>query len=174
MRVAKFLKLVVILTLFGNAQYSLAKSLVAKKDGVKVYAEGSKKSKVVATLAKGDEMESTERKGMYWQVDYKGKKGFVSVMKVKKKAGQSSGGIAEALRDAVKQGRDESDATNSRQRSAVMGVRGLDESSETEFAGNVKPNLRMVYNMEGFLVKQTDVDAIGDLVASEIEKKIGQ
>ena len=71
----------------------------------------------------------------------------------------------------LNRGRKENDAANARQRSTVMGVRGLDENEETAFAGNVKPNLRMVYAMEDIVVKADEIDQIGDLVFKEIEKK---
>jgi hypothetical protein len=52
-----------------------------------------------------------------------------------------------------------------------MGVRGLDESGETSFAGNVKPNLRQVYVMEDRIVEQKSLDDLAGLVAKEMEAR---
>ena len=81
-----------------------------------------------------------------------------------------SSAIAEALKDAVKQGREEGDGANVRARSAVMGVRGLDESDSSSFAGNVKPNLRMVYAMEDLLVGSDQLSLHEDRVFNEAER----
>ena len=104
-------------------------NLEAKKNGVKVYTDASKKSKVIKKLKKGDGLVAKGRKGMYWELE--GGDGFVSVMKVKRKK-SSDGGVSNAMRKLVKQGRDAEDPGNSRARSGVMGVRGLDESGDTQ------------------------------------------
>lgn len=155
---------------FAFSVSAFAGMVEAKRDGVKVFAEANKKADVLKKLKKGEALETKERKGMYWLIDLEGKEAYVSVMKVKRtKDGGSA--ISDALRSAVEQGRRENDAANARQRSTVMGVRGLDENEKTAFAGNVKPNLRMVYAMEDIVVKSSDIDKIGDLVFQEIEKK---
>ena len=159
--------------LFGLSQVAHAAGMVAaKRNGVKVFATASKKGKVIKTLQKGEAVESKDRKGMYWQVTVDGKPGFVSVMKVKRKKGKASS-LTKKIQSAVSQGRDAEDVANNRSRSAVMGVRGLDESSETAFAGNVKPNLRMVYKMEDILVKPDQIEKLGEQVFAEIESKVG-
>lgn len=145
-----------------------AKFVEAKKNGVKVYAEASKKATVLTTLKKGQSLDALERKGMYWKVKVSGKEAFVSVFKVKKV--NDSSAIAEALKDAVKQGREEGDGANARARSAVMGVRGLDESDSSSFAGNVKPNLRMVYAMEDLLVTSDEITELENKVFDESER----
>jgi len=152
---------------FSGAVYA-GKFVKAKKDGVKVYAEASKKADVLTTLTKGQSLDASERKGMYWQVKVSGKLAFVSVFKVKKV--NKSSAIAEALKDAVKQGREEGDGANVRARSAVMGVRGLDESDSSSFAGNVKPNLRMVYAMEDLLVGSDQLSLHENSVFNEAER----
>lgn len=152
-----------------------ARELTAKKNGVKVYAESSKKSEVIAKLKKGDVLSEQGRKGMYWNVKLEnGKEGFVSVLKVKRKKGKGSSEFASALRKAVQQGRSQGDASNVRSRSAVMGVRGLDESEDTAFAGNVKPNPRLVLNLENYTVDQEKIENIGKLVEQEIESKMSK
>ena len=110
---------------------------------------------------------------MYWEVNLaQDQKGYISILGVKPAPAESGGSLAEAIRGAVQQKRDDSDASNMRARSTVMGVRGLDESDETQFAGNVKPNLVMVGNLEKFQVPQKQVDRIGDLVNDEIRRKL--
>ena len=160
---------------FGMGLYGMtafAGKVAAKKDGVKVYSKASKKSDVLKTLKKGEDIETKERKGMYWQVAVSSsQKGYVSVLKVKKTE-KSASVLGAALKSAVEQGRDEDDSSNVRARSAVMGVRGLDETNSTANAGNVKPNLRMVYAMEDITLSAKDLDSLGDSVFAEIEKKV--
>ena len=54
-----------------------------------------------------------------------------------------------------------------------MGVRGLAQDEDTEFAGNVKPNLRAVYFMEDAFVSEKQLEGLGDLVFAEIENAAG-
>ena len=84
-------------------------------------------------------------------------------MKVTKISESSQSGLSNILRQAVQE-RVADGVSNSRQRSTVMGVRGLDESDEMAFAGNVKPNLRMVYNLESFGNRQDLVERIMKLI----------
>lgn len=161
----------IIAIVSGLAAYQAnAASVEAKKDGVKVLDAPSTSGNVVATLNKGDTAESEDRQGMYWAVKVNGKPGFVSVMAVNRKQGEPSS-LSNAIKTAVKQGRSDDDPASARGRSAVMGVRGLDDSDETAFAGNVKPNLRMVFQMEDLQVEPKKVEALGELVFAEIEKK---
>lgn len=145
----------------------------AKKDGVQVFADAQNKSAVMATMKKGDQLEAKERKGMYWEVKLPGgKAGFVSVIAVQHKPGEGSSGLNNAIRNAVTNSRPSTDGTAAtRQRSAVMGVRGLDESGSTAFAGNVKPNLRSVFAMEDRVVSANEIESLGNLVMNEIGSK---
>jgi len=150
----------------------MAAQVEAKKDGVTVHATPDKAGSVIATLKSGETLEAKERKGMYWEVKTaNGKAGYVSVMTVKHKPGDGASNLGAAIRDAVKDGRSTSDAANARSRSAVMGVRGLDESDETSFAGSVKPNLRAVYAMEDFSIQATAIDGLGEEVFAEISRR---
>jgi len=147
--------------------------LVAKKNGVKVSDQPKKDAAIVLTLNQGDAVESIERQGMFWKVKTSaGKTGYVSFLEVNRKAGESSGSLSSAIREAARDSRDMDNVKGARSRTAVMGVRGLDESKETAFAGNVKPNLRMVYAMEDRLVSQSDVDKIGELVQREVAARL--
>jgi hypothetical protein len=143
-------------------------TLSAKKDGVEVLADPQKGSNVLKTLKAGETLEASERKGMFWEVKVGGGTGYVSVLNMKREAG-GDGKLNDALRAAVTEGRDSGD--NSRARSAVMGVRGLDASDETAFAGNVKPNLTLVFQMEDFYIPKQDLERHSELVMKEVEKK---
>lgn len=163
----------VIIGIAGFASSALAGDVEAKKNGVKIYSEASKKSSVVKTLKKGETVEFVERKGMYWQVKANGGKAFVSVMDVKK-APESNSNLSDAIRSVVKDGRSTDDVAGQRSRSAVMGVRGLDEDDTVSFAGDTRPNLRSVYAMEDFTVGQAKVDKLGELVFAELEQNMGE
>ena len=167
-------KVVVVLFLVGGmAPLAFAGKVEVKRKTVKVYEKASKSSSVVETLKKGVVLETKERKGMYWEVVLSsGKSGFVSVMGVKRKAVTKDSNISSALRAVAQKGRRDGDSSNIRTRSAVMGVRGLDESSETAFAGNVKPNLRMVYSMENIHVGKKKVRELERLIEKEITRKM--
>ena len=127
-----------------------AGSVEAKQNGVPVTAAPDKAAAVVQTLKAGEVVETVERKGMYWQVKAAGgKTGFVSVMAVKVKASDSdSGSLAGAIQNAVQTGRSSSEGASARARATVMGVRGLDETNDTSYAANTRPNLKAVFSME--------------------------
>lgn len=167
-----FTKMILLLSLMVAVD-AFAKSVVeAKKKGVKVYAKADKKSDVISKMKKGEQLPASDRSGMYWQVTLSsGETGFVSVLKVKRKSIEDDG-LASALRKAVQKERHTGDAQNARARSAVMGVRGLDESKDLDFVGNVKPNLRMVYTMENFVVSNQQIENLGEKVFGEVEKRV--
>lgn len=166
----------VIIFSFVFCSQAFAGSLEAKKDDVKIYSTAAKTGDVIVSLKKGAALEGKERKGMYWEVTYQGKSGFVSIMDVTAKT-EGSANLASALRSAVKESRDDDEIKNARSRSAVMGVRGLAADDENKNAGNVKPNLRMVYAMEDFAVSPQKINELKQKVDQEIEfrmKKQGQ
>lgn len=140
----------------------------ARRDGVKVHAKPSKKSKVFGKLKKGDVLAAEERKGMYWSVERpKGGTGYVSVLKVSYDAGGSQD-LAGAIRSVVNEGKPSSgDAEEMRSRSSVMGVRGL-KSGGTASASNVRPNLRAVMAMEAIEVPEGRVERLEKAVFQEI------
>lgn len=148
-----------------------AAPVAAKKDGVTVTAEPKKGAAVLVELKKGETLDASDREGMFWKVKTKdGKAGFVSVMAVQRQAGEE-GGIQGALREAALAARQSGDGggDSARARSAVMGVRGLDESSETAAIGTIRPDLRAVYRMEDRSISDKRIDKIENLVAKEIE-----
>jgi len=69
---------------------------------------------------------------MFWEVKTAdGKAGFVSIMKVNRKADAGGESLSNSLRKAIKDGRDDKEEVNgSRSRSAVMGVRGLSPAKQ--------------------------------------------
>lgn len=161
--------LLVLWTAVGASE-ALAAEVEAKKDGVEVYSEATNKSAVVSTMKSGDALPATERKGMFWQVDVNGKPGFVSVLAVKHKPDVNSD-LANAIKSVVKDGHPGDESSETRARSAVMGVRGLASDDSAGNAGNVRPNLRAVYKMEDRTVSAKKVEQVGDLVMDEIAKK---
>lgn len=154
------------------AHAAQAAEVEAKKD-TKIYKEATNKSDVVGDLKSGESVESVERKGMFWQIKMKGgETGFVSVLAVKHKA-DSNDNLAKAIKNAVKQGRADEGDSDVRQRSAVMGVRGLAEDDSAGNAGKIRPNLRAVFALEDMTVRKKDIEALGADVLSEIEKEAG-
>lgn len=144
-----------------------AGTVEAKKDGVEIFSTADKGASVVATLKKGETASAGDRSGMYFKVTLPGgKSGFVSVLNVKIKT-EAGGGLNDAIRNAVKEGRNAAEDSGARGRSAVMGVRGLDDNN-TAMAGSVKPNLRAVYEMEDFSIPQDKFDQQAAIVESDI------
>jgi hypothetical protein len=169
----KTLLKIVVLTLLPAATI-FAGTLEAQKDGVEVYTAGDKKSAVITKLKKGDIISSSERKGMFWQVKTKdGKAGFVSVLAVRAKA-DGNANLNDAIREAVKQGRGAAAADSGRSRSSVMGVRGLDDTSDTGMAGTLKPNMIAVYAMEDLDIPASAVDQQAELVVKEVESRMAK
>lgn len=151
-----------------DASIAMGAQVEAKRDNVEVYTSADKSSGVMATLKKGEQIDADDRSGMYWKVKTNdGKSGFVSIMQVSNKPA-SKGGLDDALRSAVKQGRQQSESNgSSRARSSVMGVRGLDESN-TSAASNLRPDLRRVYMMEDFSVGEEKIEQQANLVENDI------
>ncbi len=149
-----------------------AGSVIAKKDNVPVLAAPSAGAKVIKTLKKDEDIPANERKGMFWEVKVGAQTGYVSMMAVNRKADGPASSLSKAIRAAAQEGRDTEASASARSRSAVMGVRGLSESDKTANAGNVPPNLRLVYQMEDRQVSRKNLDALASAVNSEIEKKV--
>lgn len=165
---------VILSAFFTMAQASLAGTLEAQKDGVQVLASPDKSSSVLETLKKGDKISASERKGMYWQVKTgAGKSGFVSMLVVRMKADENLG-LVDAMREAVKKGRSQSASDGGRVRSSVMGVRGLDDTSQVGLAANLRPNYHAVYALEDFNLPSERFTKQGDLVMAEIERKVAK
>lgn len=164
------LKALILLPLVGGAGAAFAAQVEAKKD-IDIYKEATNKSEVLGKLKTGEAVDSVERKGMFWEVKTKeGATGYVSVLAVKHNA-DTDGNLAKAIKNAVKQGRPEDDSEDSRQRSAVMGVRGLAEDDSAGNASALRPNLRAVFAMEDMNLRQKELDALGNDILAEIEKK---
>ena len=170
----KFLRFLVggLVLSFGATAFSAASVTPKRKKAVDIFDAPKRKASKIGKLKPGTALDAIERTGMYWKVKYKSREAYVSVMKVTRQTGSASS-FAKAIRNAAQESRGTDDVANTRARSAVMGVRGLDESDEVSGAGNVSPNLRMVYAMEDLKISQKGVDRIGDLVFSEIEAKAG-
>ncbi|MEI6834286.1 MAG: hypothetical protein WCL28_09875, partial [bacterium] len=84
--------------------------------------------------------------------------------------GGGKGGLR--MREAAKKGRSQSAADGGRTRSAVMGVRGLDDTGEVGVAANLRPNLHAVYSMEDFELPKDRINLQGDQVMTEVERKV--
>ena len=165
---SKYLYICGLLAFSGLSTSIFAVVVEAKKE-TEIYASADKSATVLHKLKIGDALEAKERKGMYWQVQMKdGKTGFVSILAVKHKA--ESGSLENALKKASQDGKKDSGQEASRSRSAVMGVRGLDDS-DVAMAGSVKPNLKAVYGMEAQDVSNKEVEEFGEEVVREMQRK---
>ena len=177
MRLLNLLSLATSLLVAGGNLFAESLSLEARKDGVQVLAEAKRGSAVKSTLKKGEVVQSDKKIGMFWEVKTKaGESGFVIMVDVARKSGGEAGGLSEKLRAAAKEGRDDKgEAETTRSRSAVMGIRGLkNDGGETAFAGNVKPNLRVVFAMEDYSLPKDKVSKLGDAVMKEVEAKLAR
>jgi len=155
------------LLLLSGVGYSAQVS--AKKDGTQVISEPKKGGSVLTELKKGESIESSDRSGMFWKVKTKdGKPGFVSVMAVQREIEKGSG-IQNALHDAAMKARNSTEGGEStRARSAVMGVRGLNENNELAEIGTLRPDLRAVYHMEDRALNVKRIDKLEELVLREV------
>lgn len=156
------------------ANVALAAQVSAKKDGTQVMSEPKKGASVVRELKKGDVIESSDRAGMFWKVKTSdGKEGYVSVMAVQREAEKDSG-IQTALHDAAMKARNSTESSEgTRARSAVMGVRGLNENNELAEVGALRPDLRSIYHMEDRSVNVKRIDRLEALVLKEVENTAG-
>ncbi|NRA64586.1 MAG: hypothetical protein HRU19_08895 [Pseudobacteriovorax sp.] len=162
------LLLLSVMFLMGSTAFG---QMLKTKKKAKIHAEPKKKSTVIAEAEKDAVFESKGRKGMFWKIEYESNTGYVSVLRVKRVAGTKKG-LSSVLESVSKAGRG-GDTARVRSRSVVMGVRGLDESSDLAQVGNMKPDLRAVYRMEDrHYVKANTFDLFEKSISREIEKKL--
>lgn len=157
------------------ASVGWGKALVkAKQNHVKIYEKANKKAAITGELQKGDTLPAHNRTGMFWEVEStSGKMAYVSVLSVQYESdGKFSEGLSSALHNAIQKTREEDERAQVRARTSVMGVRGLDESKDSEFAGNVRPNLRMVYEMEDRVVARANLSKLAEDVTTEVEHRV--
>lgn len=148
-----------------------AAEVEAKKDGVEIFSNSTRKSSVIGKLQAGETLETTERKGMFWQVTMKdGATGYVSILMVKHRPDKNAN-LVKAINGVVRGDRVEDDATQARTRSAVMGVRGLREDDDMAQAAAVRPNIKAVYGMEDIRISDKRIEELGDKVMGEIARK---
>ena len=178
MRLSKIFKFrLFVFTLFmAISSYASASTRIlvpkikkGKKLEVPILKEKKKKSEHYRKMKPEESLHAIKRKGMYWQVKFEDKLAYVSVKLVKVKKSESNG-IMNVITREVQKSRNENDPATARARSTVMGVRGLADSGKMQSAGNVRPNLRLVYAMESFLVPKKEIDSIGKLVEAEVDK----
>ena len=174
------LRVLLVLFVFGFCSQILASTriLVPKvKKGrsleVPILKEKNRKSDEYRKMKTDESLIAVKRKGMYWQVKFEEKLAYVSVKLVKVKKSESNG-LMNVITREVQKSRNENDPATARARSTVMGVRGLADSGNMKFAGNVRPNLRLVYAMETFLVPKKDIDALSQMVEDEVDKLYGK
>ncbi len=160
------MKLVTFLSLTMALTVPLFAKTLEVKRSTKIFASPDKSGAILKQLEKGDLVESVGRKGMFWKVKIGENQGFVSVLSVKRKVTKSNE-IADVIRSQARESRASGESASIRSRSAVMGVRGLDESDNLATAGNIKPDLRAVYKME-------DQHVIGSKVVNAYESRISK
>lgn len=150
-----------------------ANPMTARNDNTNVTSEPQASSQVVATLRAGDQVQTIARRGMFWQVrTADGQEGFVAVTSLQRMSGNASN-ISQAIRQAAVENRDEADdITTNRMRTSVMGVRGLDEDESTAAAGDVRPNMRMVYRMEDRWVEMQRLRSLEQHLHTEVEQRM--
>ena len=166
-------RILLVLAIFLVSLPALAREVEATLDDVKVYAAANRTAAVIASLAKGESLESKDRIGLYWEVVLKdGRSGFVNFSAVKQKKAHEGVNLSRALREVVQNHRNAEDPANIRSRSTVMGVRGLQDSKEMSSAGNVRPNLRMVFNLEAYTVSRKSLEEVRRGVSAEIAEKL--
>ena len=146
--------LALTLTLMWWPSLSLAETMYAKMDGVKVTAEASPTSKVVDTLNAGDEVQVVKKDGRQYQVKLpNGKSGWVFKFKLtdEKPSARSGGSSLSALTGKTTIAARESRSGGS--------IRGLKETTENYAKRkNIDPAYRRsVDAMEAFRVSDSEL-----------------
>jgi hypothetical protein len=141
-----------------------------KKSEAVILEEPKKESKTLKTVPEGTllNLDGSARHGMYWKVTG----GYVNVLDVRKE--ESAAREEDSLAAAIQKDHETKSKENSvRSRSAVMGVRGLDDEGDLSKVGSLAPKLDKVDAMEahrGNAMK--DVGGMEEKVFSEIESKV--
>ncbi len=157
----------VMVILSSNGAFGL--TLVAKKDA-KAYRSANKNGEVVSQIKKGEKVEAKERSGLYWLSD---DGTFLSVLDFSPSGGSES--VAGAIKSAIKSAKPEGqDVQETRQRSAVMGVRGLKEDDDVANASSIRPDIRGVLAMESYNEKIGSGKVLEKEIFKEIERKAAE
>jgi hypothetical protein len=165
-----FYALILLLCLGDSKSLWAATNLVAKKEGVPLLKEARKDAPALRLLKAGETLEAETRQGMYWKVKLaEGGFGYVSFLAVQHQATEDNS-LQGALREqAIAARKEANEEDNVRARSAVMGVRGLAESSEVSSAGQLRPDTAAVYAMEERQFEAERIEGLGTLVLEEAE-----
>lgn len=166
-----FIKLSFILINMYGILYAQDFVIKAKKDEVNIFSEPSKAATILHTLKTNETIKAQGRKGMFWIVNIDKKVGYVYSLDVTR-VSSSDDAIASSIVSLMKKTRDMDEVKSTRVRSGVMGVRGLQTSKSMDNAGNVKPNIRMVYMMEDRQINPHDIAKIANAVNKEIMIKL--
>ncbi|QPJ64752.1 MAG: SH3 domain-containing protein [Candidatus Nitrohelix vancouverensis] len=137
----------------GTAQ---AVSMYVKKPGVKLMAEDSSKSKVVAQLQEGASVEILKKSGKYYQVSTGGKTGWVFKFYLSSSAPAGGGGgdadLLGSLGGRQKVAANETGSSSS--------IRGLSPTSQelAQKKGIPKESVQAVQAMESYQISNNDLD----------------
>lgn len=165
MRYLSSIRLLVLLVNFV-AIPALALELAPKKKNVSVVDSHMPNAKVIGSLSENEKVKSDGRQGMYWSINWNGKKGFVRVTEMKPVS--SSSNVTKALKYNASKA--EESKSNRTRATAVMGIRGLDDGEDITSGG--KPNEELTRKMEERVVRDGSVAEIERSVNAELEKKL--
>lgn len=147
--------------LYGTAD---AMELVTKKAGVSVYSKAVPNAPALGTLKDHEKVEASTRMGMYWVVQFNGQKAYVRVADVQPARNSD-------VSSALKYQANKKDGENGgrARATAVMGIRGLDDSEDITGGGTGKPNTELTHRMENRPVDSHAISEIEKSVNAELE-----
>lgn len=166
MKFAQVYKIVVFVGAALSAHVALAFDLSPKKAGVSLRAQPAADAAVVKVLQGNERLKVTSKSGLYWAVTLGGEKGFVLSSEVQPARSQDDSNVRSGFQSAVQGNKD----SPKRTRSAVMGIRGLDDAEEISNKAGDRNNPNATQKMENRPISKDSVNRLEDAVTKENEE----
>lgn len=164
------LALITFLLLAATVQAAETEYYIGPRSGADIYERPSTQAKKIAHLDRLTSIKITSKQRTWWKIETVGRKpvvrGWITAGEVRKRyqpsvATHKSSSFFSGFASMFGHGRD-----TSSEKTAVLGVRGLDEETTAKAGNRNRGNTSAVRWMEGLHVSQQDVDKFireGDL-----------
>jgi hypothetical protein len=163
-----------LLSLLASGANADEKTMYVNRANAKVLSDKKLSSPQVALLKQGDAVTVIEG-GNYLFLKIRmadGKSGFIPYTAVSEKNDSNLRKMFNAVKSITKPAEESNNESRVRTTNAVMGIRGLNATPEEQLSSvsNARPNMKAVYAMEEYQVRESDVAKLSDAVVGELER----
>lgn len=166
MNFAKIFKSTVLVGVAVAAQAAFAFELTPKKAGVSLRAKPTVDGPVVKVLQGNERLKVTSKSGLYWAVTLGADKGFVLSSEVQPLRSNEESNVRSGFKSAIQGNK----GNQKRTRSAVMGIRGLDDAEEISNKSGDRNNPNATQKMESRPISKDSLNRLEESVNKENEE----